>query len=325
MFAIFSLIGVSLLMFIIVYTLPGDPATAAAGPGASPEQIEYMRQKLGLDKPLYQQYARFVWRLLHGDLGISTRTHRPVTTELKERIPASFELVFAAMLFLLLVSIPLGVFSALKPGGVIDAIGRIVVALGMGMPIFWVGLVAQMILVGKLHLFPFGNRLGLTTLPPPSWTGFYVIDSLLSGDWATLKEAVYHLILPAIILALPELAVTTRLVRSSMLEVLDMDYVRTARAKGLPERTALWKHALRNALIAPVTILGLQFGWMLGNTILIERIFCWGGIGYFAVSSIYNRDFPMLNGIAFVMCLVFVVGNTIVDILYLILDPRVKY
>jgi len=213
----------------------------------------------------------------------------------------------------------------LKPGGVIDAIGRIVVALGMGMPIFWVGLVAQMILVGKLHLFPFGNRLGLTTLPPPSWTGFYVIDSLLSGDWATLKEAVYHLILPAIILALPELAVTTRLVRSSMLEVLDMDYVRTARAKGLPERTVLWKHALRNALIAPVTILGLQFGWMLGNTILIERIFCWGGIGYFAVSSIYNRDFPMLNGIAFVMCLVFVVGNTIVDILYLILDPRVKY
>jgi len=324
-FLVFVIIGITALLFVIMYFLPGDPARAAAGPGAKPEQVERIRIRLGLDQPLHIQYLTYMQNLLRGDLGSSIRTRKPVIVELKTYLPASLELVLSAMLFAVLVAIPLGVLSALRPGRAADATSRLFAALGMGMPIFWVALMAQLIFYGKLDILPFGGRLSTGAVPPEHATGSYLIDSLLAGDLTLFKDAAVHLILPALVLALPEVAVISRLTRSSMLDVLTEDYVRTARAKGLRERRVIGVHALKNAFLAPLTLMGMQVGWLLAGSLLVESVFSWGGIGFLAYHAIYKRDFPVLMGVTIVMCIVFVLANLVVDILYGYLDPRISH
>lgn len=324
-FLVFVIIGITALLFVIMYFLPGDPARAAAGPGAKPEQVERIRIKLGLDQPLHIQYLTYMKNLVRGDLGNSIRTRKPVLVELRTYLPASLELVLTAMLFAVVVAIPLGVLSALRPGRAADATSRLFAALGMGMPVFWVALMAQLIFYGKLDILPFGGRLSTGIAPPEHVTGFYLIDSLLAGDLALLKDAAIHLIMPALVLALPEVAVISRLTRSSMLDVLTEDYVRTARAKGLRERRVIGTHALKNAFLAPLTLMGMQVGWLLAGSLLVESVFSWGGIGFLAYHAIYKRDFPVLMGVTIVMCIVFVLANLIVDILYSYLDPRISH
>ena len=324
-FLLFVIIGVTVLLFVIMYLLPGDPARAAAGPGAKPEQVERIRIKLGLDKPPHIQYLTYMGNLLRGDLGTSIRTRKPVLVELKTYLPASLELALTAMLLNVLVAIPLGVFSALRPGHLADTLSRLFAALGMGMPVFWVALMAQLLVAGKLGLLPFGGRLSTGALPPDHVTGFFLIDALLARDLPLFKDVLVHLIMPAATLALPEVAVTSRLTRTSMLDVLLQDYVRTARAKGLHERQVVWVHALKNALLVPLTMVGMQVGWVLGGSLLVESVFSWGGLGFLAFHAIYKRDFPILMGVTIVMCTIFVLSNLVVGILYSYLDPRITH
>jgi peptide/nickel transport system permease protein len=322
---VFVIVGITLVLFTIMYLLPVDPARAVAGRLAGPEQVESIRKALGLDKPAYIQYLTYMRNLLRGDLGRSTWTRKPVLEHLKVYLPASAELVLAAFLLNLLIAFPLGVFSALKPGHMADALSRLFSALGVGMPVFWVGLMAQLLFYGVLGVLPFGGRLSIGVPAPHQVTGFYTIDALLAGDLPVFKDALLHLILPVSILALPEIAVISRLTRSCMLEVLGQDYVRTARAKGLPERRVIWIHALKNAFLVPLTMLGMQIGWLLGGTLLVESVFSWPGLGYFVFTGIYKHDFPVVMGFTLVVSVTFVFSNLVVDILYGLLDPRITY
>jgi peptide/nickel transport system permease protein len=324
-FLAFVIVGVTLVLFVIMYLLPGDPARAAAGPGAGPEQVEVVRQKMGLDKPPYVQYLTYMRNLLHGDLGVSIATRKQVSAELATYLPGTLELVLAAMFLNILIAIPLGVFSGLQPGKVADTLSRLFAALGMGMPVFWVALMAEFLFYGKLGLLPFGGRLSPTIVAPDRVTGLYLIDSLLAGNLPVFKDALVHLIMPAVVMALPEIAATSRLIRSSMLDVFCQDYIRTARAKGLPERRVIWIHALKNALLVPLTVIGMQVGWMMGGTLLVESVFSWPGLGFLAFNGIYKRDFPIIMGVTLLMCVVFVLSNLVVDVLYSYLDPRITY
>ena len=324
-FLVFVILGISVFMFTIMYLLPVDPARAVAGRLAGPEQIEAVRVRLGLDKPAHIQYLTYMGNLLRGDLGTSTVTRKPVMDHLKIYLPASAELVLAAFWLTLLIAFPLGIFSALRPGKSADAVSRLFAAVGVGMPVFWVGLMSQLLLYGVLDILPFGGRLSLGVAPPPHVTGFYTIDSLLAGDLALFKDALVHLLLPATILALAEIAVISRLTRSSMMEVLGQDYVRTARAKGLRERQVVWIHALKNAMLVPLTMLGMQIGWLLGGTLLVESVFSWPGLGYFVFTGIYKHDFPVVMAFTLVISIVFVLSNLVVDLLYGVLDPRITY
>jgi len=324
-FMVFVMIGISLVLFTVNYLLPGDPAQVAAGWQAGPEQVEAIRKRMGLDKPAHIQYLTYMRNLLRGDLGTSILSRRPVLSDIKSYLPASLELVFAAMLLNVLVGFTLGVFSALRPGRLVDTISRFFSTLGMGMPLFWVGLLGQLLLSYKLDLLPFGGRLTPGATPPDTITGFYTIDALLARDLPLFKDALVHMLMPAAVLALPEAAVTSRLMRSSMLDVLLQDYVRTARAKGLRERRIVWVHALKNALLVPLTMVGMQVGWMLSGSLLVESVFSWAGLGFFAYHGIYMRDFPVIMGFTFVMTIIFVFSNLLVDILYRYIDPRITF
>lgn len=322
---VFVIVGITLVLFIIMYKLPGDPARMAAGPIASPEQVEALRKKMGLDKPPHIQYLTYMKNLLHGDLGVSYFTRKPVTRMLKTRLPASLELMFAAMLLNVLIAIPLGVFSAVRPGRLADVFSRLFAALGMGMPVFWVALMGQLLFYGRLGLLPFGGRLSPSAMTPDHVTGLLLIDTLLARDLSLFTDVLVHLIMPAVVLALPEVAVTSRVTRSSVLDVLTQDYVWTARAKGLPERRVIWIHVLKNALLAPLTIAGMQVGFMLGGALLVEGVFSWPGLGFLAFYAVYKRDFPVIMGVVFVLCIIFVLSNLVVDILYSYVDPRITY
>ena len=319
---LFVLFGISIMTFTIMQVIPGDPARANLGPGAGPEQLERMRVKLGLDQPPHVQYIRYMERLFKGDLGDSIRTRKPVLTELKNYLPATLELLAAAMILNVSIAIPLGVLSAFRPGKIADMISRLFAAFGMGMPIFWVGLMAQVVFFRHLEWLPATGRLPPGVTPPEAVTGLYIIDALIAGDFDLMRLAMAHLCMPAIVMALPEIAVTSRLTRSSMLQVLNQDYIRAAYAKGLSSRRVVWIHGLRNAFVAPLTIVGLQVGWVLGGTLLVEGVFSWGGLGFLAFHSIYRRDFPVIMGVTLLMCAVFLISNFIVDVLYRYLDPR---
>lgn len=320
---VFVIIGITIILFIAMYLIPGDPAKTVAGPLAAPEQVEAIRVKFGLDKPLLVQYFTYIKNLFTGNLGVSILTRKPVSDELRVYLPATLELVFAALLMVILLAVPLGVLSALKPGRLADILSRFLTALGMGMPVFWTGLMVQFIFYGKLSIIPFGGRLPTGMIPPEYITGFYTIDALLVGNIETFKSALSHLITPAFILALPELAVISRLTQSSMLDVFRQEYMRTAIAKGISKWRVVMVHALKNALLAPLTMFGIQIGSLLGNTILVESIFSWGGLGYFVSSGIAAHDFPIIMGTTLVIILSYAFSNLIVDILYSWLDPRI--
>jgi len=318
------MIGVSVITFAISHVVPADPAVAALGDHASDAQIAAFRAEYHLDRPLPEQYATYVVGILHGDLGKSIRTRRAVADDLADSFPATLELSFAALAVSLLVGIPAGIWSAIYRGRLPDVIVRIAALAGGSLPVFWLGLIVIGLGYYQLGWFPGGGRLDTFVSPPPTRTGLYVIDSLLALDLDALRSSLIHLVLPSLTLGYFSTAVIARMTRSSMLEVLGQDYMRTARAKGLAERIVVLRHGLRNALIPTVTIIGLTFGSLLSGAVLTETIFSWPGLGRYATASAISLDFPAVLGVTLLAAIVYPVANLAVDVAYYWLDPRIQ-
>lgn len=314
--------GVCVITFIISHLIPGDPARLLAGDRASDEIVRHIRQQLGLDLPLWQQFARYVNALLHGDLGTSIRTGRPVLEDLKTFFPATLELAFCALLIALLVGIPLGVLSAVYRNRWTDHLVRLMALTGISTPAFWLGLGVIVLFYGKLDWLPGSGRLDDWFDPPTRVSGFYLLDSLLEGNVEVFFNALQHLILPAATLAFVHLGIVARQIRSAMLEQLNEDYIRTALASGLPKFTIVVRYALPNALSPSITVLGLALGDLLYGAVLTETVFAWPGMGAYVVSSIQALDFPAVMGFAIVVSFAYVLVNLVVDLLYLWIDPR---
>ncbi|HDU3834753.1 TPA: ABC transporter permease [Klebsiella aerogenes] len=314
--------GVCVITFIISHLIPGDPARLLAGDRASDEIVRHIRQQLGLDLPLWQQFARYVDALLHSDLGTSIRTGRPVLEDLKTFFPATLELAFCALLIALLVGIPLGVLSAVYRNRWTDHLVRLMALTGISTPAFWLGLGVIVLFYGKLDWLPGSGRLDDWFDPPTRVSGFYLLDSLLEGNIEVFFNALQHLILPAATLAFVHLGIVARQIRSAMLEQLNEDYIRTALASGLPKFTIVVRYALPNALIPSITVLGLALGDLLYGAVLTETVFAWPGMGAYVVSSIQALDFPAVMGFAIVVSFAYVLVNLVVDLLYLWIDPR---
>lgn len=319
------LAGMSVITFVVSHVVPGNPAKLLAGLHARPEQIKAFSERYGLDKPLPDQYWRYVSGLVHGDLGTSLTTQRSVAEDLKQYAPATAELVLSAMLITVIVGIPLGVLSGLFHRTWFDHLTRVFSVFGAAMPSFWLGMMLQILFFRNLKLLPAGGQLSILTTPPPFKTGMIVIDSLLAGQFGVFVDAVKHLILPAITLAAGGVAIVTRMSRGSMEETLEMDFVRTARAKGLPELRVVGRHALPNALTSTVTVLGLQVGALFAGTFLVESVFSWQGIGLYAVSAISNLDYASIMGVTMLIAFTYALANLVVDIVYALMDPRVTY
>lgn len=314
--------GVCVITFIISHLIPGDPARLLAGDRASDEIVQHIRQQLGLDLPLWQQFIRYVEQLLHGDLGVSIRTGRPVLEDLKAFFPATLELAFCALLIAMAIGVPLGVLSAVYKNRWLDHLVRLLALTGISTPAFWLGLGVIVLFYGKLNMLPGSGRLDDWLDPPARITGFYLIDALIAGDWEVFFNALTHLILPACTLAFVHLGIVARQIRSAMLEQLSEDYVRTARASGLSEKRIVVRYALPNALIPSVTVLGLALGDLLYGAVLTETVFAWPGMGAYVVASIQALDFPAVMGFAIVVSFAYVLVNLFVDLLYLWIDPR---
>ncbi len=317
------LLGVSLLVFGFVRLIPGDPAVVMLGERATPDSIERVRTQLGLNKPIYEQYLIFISNALRGDLGTSVLRGEPVTREILRRFPATIELALGAIIFAIVLGIPLGIISAIKRNSWFDVSSMIVALTGVSMPIFWLGLMLIFLFAVMLHWLPSGARLDANAQYEPI-TNLVLLDSLLQANLALFGQGLRHLILPALALGTIPMAIIARMTRSSMLEVLNQDYVRTARAKGLKERSVILNHALRNALLPVITVVGLQVGILLSGAILTETVFSWPGIGRWLVDAINARDYPIVQGVTLTIAVIFVVINLIVDILYTLVDPRVR-
>ena len=316
-------IGVSLITFTISHLIPGDPARLIAGDRASDAIVQNIRHQLGLHLPLYQQYGRYMLDLLHGDLGTSIRTSRPVLEDLQTFFPATLELALAALLLSVLVGVPLGVLSAVYHNRFIDQIARTLAVTGISTPAFWLGLGLILLFYGNLGWLPGSGRLDEGLEPPPTISGFYLIDSLLAGDIPLFLNALQHLILPAVTLGFVNLGVVARQIRSAMLDQLGEDYIRTARAYGLSRWAVILRHALPNALIPSVTVLGLTLGDLLYGAVLTETVFAWPGMGAYVVKSIQALDFPAVMGFAILVSFIYVLLNMAIDLLYRVIDPRI--
>ena len=320
-----TFLGVTFLSFVLIRLVPGDPIEVRVGErGISPERLAHFRHELGLDQPLWKQFLDYVGGVLHGDLGVSLVTHNPVLSEFLTLFPATIELSLVAILLAALIGLPVGVLAAVKRGSALDHGVMAVSLTGYSMPIFWWGLLLIITVSVNLGWTPVSGRLGFEYFVEPV-TGFLLVDTLLSDEPVSFWSALRHLILPAIVLGTIPLAVIARMTRSSMLEVLGEDYIRTARAKGLREKRVIGLHALRNALIPVVTVIGLQVGTLLGGAILTETIFAWPGIGKWLVESINRRDYPALQGGVLLIATVVMTVNLLVDVLYGVLNPRIRH
>lgn len=317
------LIGLSILIFVWIRALPGSPAEALLGERADEESIAEIRDQLGLDDPIHIQYWRYLQTLADGELGTSITTRRPVTEELKERFPATIELTLAAGFFALLFGIPLGFFAAKRYGGLFDNTSLFLSLIGVSIPVFVLAILLKWLFAVKLGWLPsIGRQDVLITAEHP--TNFYVLDGIITRNWTAAWDAVEHLILPAIALASIPLALISRITRASVLDVQNEDYVRTARAKGLPERAIDTRHVFRNAVLPVSTVVGLQVGLLLSGAILTETVFAFPGIGTWIQSSIENRDYPVLQAGVLFVAIIVVVVNLIVDISYGLLNPRIR-
>jgi ABC-type dipeptide/oligopeptide/nickel transport system permease component len=320
-----NLAGVVVITFLLTRALPGDPAAYFAGGAATQEAVEQVRVQLGLDKPLVAQFFRYLGDLAHGDLGTSLTTGQPVLQELLTRLPASIEMVLLALALACAVALPLGVLAATKPGSWIDQLCRLVTTAGVSLPTFFTGLVLAYVFYFLLGWAPSPlGRLDPMYSPPPQLTGLYLIDAAVAGDaglwWAAFKQ----LILPVITMALFVLAPIARMTRASMLAVLGSDFIRTARASGLTSTTVLVTYALRNALLPVITTLGMVFGFMLGSSVVIEKVFGWPGVGSYAIDALTASDYAPIQGFVLAMGVLFVLLNLVVDLLYTLIDPRVS-
>lgn len=323
-FLVFVLLGLSLITFVLSHIVPSDPARMIAGPRASPEAVEKIRKEYGLDQPLWRQYIRYIGGLIHLDFGKSLTSRRPVAEDLARYLPATVELALYAMLFAVVFGIPLGVLSAVRRNSLLDLFGRTVSILGLSIPSFWLALILQFFLFAQLGLLPDGQRLPVGVKEPQHVTGLFTVDALLAGNLKLALLALKHLLMPSLVLGVGALAIVTRMVRSGMLEVLGQDYIRTARAKGLRPHVVVIRHALKNALLPAVTVIGLQFGLLMGGAVLVEIIFSWPGIGRYAFQAIQNFDYNAVISVTLVIGAIYVLINLFVDIIYVFLDPRIR-
>ena len=318
------LVGVSILVFFGMHLIPGDVAELLLGDKGTAADLERLRHQLGLDQPVYVQYGRCLAGALQGDFGMSLRTRQPAIWEIGQAMPITIQLSVAALLFALAVGLSIGVFAARHPRSLADAGAMVGVLIGVSMPVFWTGILLLLVFGGTLGWLPLGNLLdeGMT------WrhvTGMPLLDGMVTGNWAVARSAAQHLILPAVALGLTSMATIARMSRSTMLEVLGLDYVRTARAKGVVEFRVVRRHALRNALLPVVTLVGLQLGLLLSGAVLTETIFALPGLGRLAITSVLARDYPVVQGVVLIAAGIFVLANLLVDLLYAYLDPRIRY
>ena len=321
-----TFIALIFLVFIAIRLVPGDPVEVRVGEhGISPERLALLRHELGLDQPVWKQFVDYLWQLGHGDFGTSLSTSNPVLSEFFTLFPATLELAIAGMLLAVLLGIPMGVVAAVKRGSVFDQGLMGLSVTGYSMPIFWWGLLLIMLVAERWGLAPVSGRLDFVRFDYDTPTGFMLIDSLLSGEEGAFADALHHLMLPAIVLGTIPLAVIARMTRSSMLEVLSEDYVRTARAKGLSPFRVVGLHALRNALIPVVTVIGLMTGTLLAGAVLTETIFSWPGVGKWLIDAISRRDYPALEGGIILISALVILVNLVVDLVYGVINPRILH
>jgi peptide/nickel transport system permease protein len=317
------LLGLSILVFLWIRALPGGPAQSLLGERATPETVAQIERTYGLDKPIHVQYWIYLKRTAQLDFGDSIASRRPVTEEIRRRFPATVELAVGAMLFAVVVGIPLGFFAAKRYGSLFDHSSLVISLLGISIPVFFLAIILKYVFSVKLGWLPSVGRASVL-IEAEHPTGFYVLDAIITRNWAAFVDCIKHLILPAIALGSIPLAIITRITRASVLDVQNEDYVRTARAKGLPPRTVDQRHVLRNAMLPIVTVIGLQTGLLLSGAVLTETIFAWPGIGSWLVDAIDSRDYAVLQGGILFLAIVFVLVNLIVDLSYGLLNPRIR-
>ncbi|MBY0088319.1 ABC transporter permease [Brevibacillus sp. M2.1A] len=318
------LVGMSIIVFSIIRAIPGDPALTILGEKATPQAIADIREALGLNNPWYIQYFDYMKDILSGNLGESLQTNAPISDEIMPYLAATTELTIVSMLIAVFIGVNAGILSAWKQNSWFDYCAMLIALVGVSMPIFWLGLMEQWVFAQELKWLPSVGR-DDSRNPVEAITHFYILDTMMAGRWDQLWEVIKHLILPGIALGTIPMAIIARITRSSMLEVMRADYVRTARAKGLTQFWVVYKHALKNAMIPVLTVIGLQTGLLLGGAVLTETIFGWPGVGRYIVTAIGNRDYPVIQSGILVIATIFVLINLLVDLLYAYIDPRIKY
>lgn len=345
------LLGISVLVFLFLRLIPGDPALAMLGERATPESVARIRAEMGLDRPLFfdiqplqqagynpvaaaragwrpldSQYFRFLGRILRGDLGTSVHSRQPVMQEVRQRLPATMELALGAILVAVLIGIPAGIIAATRYNSVFDYASMLVALIGVSMPVFWLGLMLVWFFGVQRDWLPVGGRLdAIMAFDLEAKTRFMLLDTLATGNLMLFWDAIKHLILPSVALGTIPMAIIARMTRASMLEVMSQDYIRTAKAKGLREQTVIIRHALKNAFLPVITVIGLQVGVLLGGAVLTETIFSWPGMGRWIYDAIIARDYPIVQGAILVLATIFVLVNLLVDLSYAFLDPRIRY
>ena len=323
-FLVFVIFGVSVITFVVSHLVPADPVTLIAGKAATPEKLAQIRHTYGLDQPLPLQYLTFMGRLLQGDLGLSTYSRRPVLYDFLDYFPATVELTLFALILCVALGLPMGVYSGLYPTGWLDHFTRVVSVAGTAVPIFWLGLLLQWVFYGRLGLLPESGRLDLMQDAPSHVTGLFTLDSLLTLNLPALWDSLKHLVMPSFALAVSSLALVVRVTRASVMDVVSQDYVRTARAKGLPRQAVIRRHVLRNALIPTSTLLGLQLGNLLSGAFLVEVVFSWPGIGFYSTNTIRNFDYQAIMSITIIVAIIYSLSNLVIDVVYTRLDPRIE-
>ena len=318
-----TLLGVTIIVFLMLHATPGDPAELLLGERATIESLEQMREHLGLNEPLHVQYGLFLSRLLKGDLGETIWTRQKVWIEIKQRFPATIELSLVALCISCFAGMLLGIISATKQYSIFDYVSMIGALAGVSMPIFWLGLVFMLIFSLNLGWLPLSGRLSIG-VDLDVITNFYIVDAVITRNWPAFKDAVWHIIMPAVTLSTIPTAIVARMTRSAMLDVLRQDYIKTAKAKGLSQFQVIFKHALRNAMIPVITTIGLQFGVLLGGAILTESIFAWPGVGKWMYDAVMQRDYMVIQGGTLFIASLFVVINLCVDVLYAVINPRIS-
>jgi peptide/nickel transport system permease protein len=320
-----TLFGVTVITFTLTYLLPGNPALVQAGPLATPEHIAEMERRMGLDRPVVVQYWRYVSGVVRGDLGESAATGRPVMQDLLQRVPATLELTLASLLVALGIGIPLGVVAAVRRDGWVDHVSRLLGVGGVAMPTFWTGLLVLYVFFYKLGVAPPPlGRLSAGASAPTAITGLYTVDALVTGNWPALRSALAQLVLPALTLGFSVMAPLTRMVRATMLEVLESDYIKAAWAAGLPRRTIVYGDALRNCMIPVITLIGVVFGFLMAGNVVVEIVFAWPGIGNYAVTSLMSKDAGPIQSFVLFVAVVYVLVNLAVDLAYGLVDPRIR-
>lgn len=320
-----AIFGVLVITFFLSHVIPGDPIAALLGPQAPEDVIEKLRRQWGLDRPIHEQFIRYVQQISKGDLGTSIATHRPVLRDLMDFFPATVELATSSIFVGIVLGMLVGILAAVAQGTWIDHVVRFISLIGLSMPVFWLGLLLLLLFYYWLGWLPGPGQLDIYLSRPPRVTGLILIDSTIAGDWEAFRSALRHLILPAFVLGSHALVGIARITRASLLEVLRQEYIQTARAKGLPARSVIFKHALKNAFLPIITVIGLYYGSLLEGAVLTETVFAWPGLGRYATSAILSQDFPAIMGVTLLIALLFSLVNLAVDLTYAFLNPKIRY